>query len=94
MPPNLKEEVELDLLLQLEMAARQGDVMGGFNYPNIDWAEGTAYSLKARNFLNVLQDNIKPQLVDSMTRNYALLDLLIRNDTNLIADVEIRDNLN
>ena len=48
---------------------------------------------KARHFLNVLQDNFIGQMVDAPTRNNALLDLLITNNTGLITDVEIRGNL-
>ena len=43
--------------------------------------------------LNVLQDNFMFQMVDAPTRNNALLDLLITNNTDLITDVEIRGNL-
>lgn len=83
--------MELDLLSQLEMAARQGNViiMGDFNYLYIDRAEGIAHSLKARPFLNVPQDNFMSKLVDSPTSSNTFLDLLITKD----ADVEIWDNL-
>lgn len=71
----MKEE-ELELLSQLEIAGQQGNViiMEDFNYPDIDWAEGTAHSLKACHFMNVLQDNFMSRLVDSPARKNALLD--------------------
>lgn len=58
-PPNLKDEEETDLLSQLEIAVRQGNVMimGDINYLDIDWADRTTHSFKAHDFLNVLQDN-------------------------------------
>lgn len=67
-PPNLKEEEEFDLLSRLKIAVRQKNVfvMGDFNYPDIDWPEGTTHSL-----------NFMYQFVDSQIRNDALLDLLI-----------------
>ncbi|XP_073458774.1 uncharacterized protein [Aquarana catesbeiana] len=67
--------------------------MGDFNYPDIDWVEGTMHSSKAHQFLNVLQDNFMGQMVDAPTKNKALLDLLITNNTDLIMDVEIWGNL-
>lgn len=55
-PPNLKDEKETDLLSQIEMVVKQGNViiMADFNYPGIDRADGTAHSYKAHHFLNVL----------------------------------------
>lgn len=93
--PNLKDDKKTDFLSQIGMEVRQGNVivMGDFSYPDNDWAEGTAHSSKACHFLNVLHDNFMSQLVDALTRNNALLDLLITNKTELIADVEVRDNL-
>lgn len=72
------------------MVARQGNViiMGDFNYPDTDWADGTnGKSSKACHFL---QDNFMCQLVDTPTRNKALLDLLITNNAELFADMEVR----
>lgn len=90
-PPNLKAEEEIDLLSQLGMVGRQGNVtiMGDFSYSDIDWAGEAAYSFKTCVFLNVLQANIMCQLMDGPTKNI-LLDLRIANNTNLIADVESR----
>lgn len=94
-PQPEEEEVESDLLSQLGMAARKGNViiMGDFNYPELDLADGAAHSLKARHFFYVLQDNFMSQFVDSPTGKNALQDLLITNNSDLVADVEIQDNL-
>lgn len=93
-PPNLKDEEETDLLSQ-EMAVKQGNViiLGDFNYPDIDWIDETAYSSRTHYFVNVLEDNFMCQFTYTPTRNKALIDLLITNNTELIGDVEVRDNL-
>lgn len=39
--------------------------MGDFNYPNIDWADGTAQSTKARYILNVIPDNFISQIIEA-----------------------------
>lgn len=46
-------------------------IIGDFNYPNIDRADGTAHSSKTQHFLNVLRDNLfyVPVVVDAPTRN-------------------------
>lgn len=94
-PPNQKDEKESDLVSQLGMEARQGNVtiIGDSNYPDINWTDRTAHSFMACNFLNILQENFMCQLMDASTRSNALLDLIITNSTYLIADMEIRVNL-
>lgn len=67
--------------------------MGDFIYPDIDWADRIAHSFRDHHFLNVLLDNFMCKLVYAPTRKNALLDLLITNNTDLTADMEIRDNL-
>lgn len=52
-PPNLNEEEEFVLLWKDNVI-----IIGNFNYPDIYWADRTAHSFKARNFLNVLQDSM------------------------------------
>lgn len=80
MPPIMKDEKESQLFSQTEMAGKQGDIiMGKFNYPNIDLANGTAQSM-ACHFLNVLQDNFTEQMVEVPTRKNDLLDLIIINN--------------
>lgn len=77
-PPNLQDDYESDLLSQLRLAARPGNVIMGDSYPDIDWAGRTSF--KAHHFLNALQDNFMCQLVYAPARNNALLDLLISNN--------------
>lgn len=68
-------------------APLQSLMMGDFNYPAIDWAKRTAHSSEAHHFLNILQNNFMGQLAP--TRDKALLDRLITNNTDLIVDVGI-----
>lgn len=44
-PPNIKDEEECQFPLRIEIAVKQGNVinMGNFNYPDYNWANGTAY---------------------------------------------------
>ena len=94
-PPNVNEEVETQLIAQMERAARAGMViiMGDFNYPEIDWSNGTAATVKGQTFINLLQDNFKVQFIEAPTRNDALFDLVISNHAELITDVHIKEHL-
>lgn len=66
--------------------------MGDFDYPNTDWAGGTALLTKNHNFLNVMQYNFISQMVKAPSRINSLLDLIITNNLELIEDVVVRDN--
>ena len=89
-PPNVNEEVET-----MERAARAGAVikMGDFNYPEIDWINGTSGTVKGQKFKNLLQDNFMVQFIEAPTRNDALLDLIISNHAELITNVQIKEHL-
>lgn len=80
--------METHLLTLLEITGRQdnGIIMGTFNNPSTYWVDETASSTKAHHFLNV-------KMVKSPTRYNALLGLLITNNTELIGDMEVWDNL-
>ncbi|CAI9604872.1 unnamed protein product, partial [Staurois parvus] len=67
-PPSVNEEVETQLLAQIQRAARAGTViiMGDFNYPEIDWNNGSTGTVKGQTFLNLLQDNFMVQFIESL----------------------------
>ena len=94
-PPGVNEEVETQLFKQIEMAAKAGTVvlMGDFNYPDIDWKNGTAGTTKGRTFINLLHDNFMVQFVDTPTRKDALLDLVISNQAELVTNIHIKEHL-
>lgn len=58
------------LLSQITMTGKQDNViiMGGFNYCDIDCANGTAYSIKDCHILNLLQARFMEQMVEASTR--------------------------
>lgn len=66
-PPNIKDEEQIQLLSRIKMARRHGNViiMGDFNYPDIDWTNGTAHSVKACHFLNLLQNNLIDKMIEA-----------------------------
>uniref|UniRef100_A0A803K2X2 Reverse transcriptase domain-containing protein n=1 Tax=Xenopus tropicalis TaxID=8364 RepID=A0A803K2X2_XENTR len=94
-PPNVSEEEEAQLLLQIEKAASLGQViiMGDFNYPDIDWGNSTARTVNGNKFINLLHDNFMSQVVEEPTRNHAILDLVISNDPERIANVQVVEPL-
>lgn len=65
--PNFVDKKETHLFSQLEMAGRQGNViiMGNFNYPEIDWADGTAHSTKVCHFLNAMLESFMSQMAEA-----------------------------
>lgn len=94
-PPNSKKEEETCLLLQLEMAWGQGNVliMGDFNHSDLYWANGNAHSTKACHFFTILHINFMIRMGKSLNRDNVLLGILITNNIELIADVEMMGNL-
>lgn len=63
-----------------------------FNYSDTYWADGTAQWSKARHFLDVLKDNFMCQMGEDSGKTNALLELLFKNNTDLITDVVAKDN--
>lgn len=61
----IKGKEEFQFFSYNEMTGREGNVnnMSDFNYPKMDEAQGTAQSLQACHFLNLLQDNFIEQMV-------------------------------
>lgn len=89
---NIKDDEEFQVSGSFKgwIGWEQGNViiMSDFNYPDIDWAKGTAHSTKSLSFPKLRQfhgsDGRRPN---------ALLDLLISNNRELITDLQVRDNL-
>lgn len=95
-PPNVKDVEGSELFSQIEIASKQSDInMCGFNYANIDWANGIATKVnKNLPFLKCIPGQFHG--TDGKSPNEEkkkLLDLLISNLMELITDRQVRDNL-
>ena len=78
-PPDQEEEVDEGLFLQLQKASRSQALIltGEFNHPDICWKSGTANCKPSRKLRECIEDNSLVQVMESLTRGEALLDLLL-----------------
>ena len=71
------------------------NIMGDFNFPNIDWVTQTSSSSQGRDslesaeaFLDFIGHNMLTQVVDCPTRENSLLDLFLTNNDRVICNIE------
>ena len=66
--------------------------MDGFNYPGINWIDGSGFtnstSSEEQQFVDFIMDHYFYQLVDKPTRVNNILDLVLSNSPISIASVE------
>ena len=90
-PPDQKIEEDYKMMTGLKMAAKQKNcvVMGDFNYPHIDWANGCSNRGRESEFLDCLNDCAMEQMVTEPTRGEVILDLVLSNAEDLVRDVNV-----
>uniref|UniRef100_K7EZM4 Endonuclease/exonuclease/phosphatase domain-containing protein n=1 Tax=Pelodiscus sinensis TaxID=13735 RepID=K7EZM4_PELSI len=64
-------------------------IMGGFNYPHIDWIHVTSGREAEIKFLNGLNDCFLEQLVQEPTRGEAILDLVLSGVQDQVQDITV-----
>ena len=62
--------------------------MGDFNLSGIDWVEEQGSGRADEDFRVLVQDCFLTQFVDKPTRGSGVLDLLVKNDPNMVEEVE------
>jgi len=67
--------------------------MGDFNHPDICWEDNTARHMQSRRFLQSIDDNFLMQAVEEPMRRGVLLDLILMNKEELVADVKVGGSL-
>ena len=60
---------------------------GDFGYSDVCWENSTAVYKLAIRFLECIEDSVLLQMLDMLTRNSALLDLLLTNQDDLLDNV-------
>ena len=63
------------------------------SHPDICWKSGTTSCKQSRRLLERVKDNFLIQVIDSLTRREALLDLFLTTMEQLIRDVKIGGSL-
>ncbi|PKU34849.1 mitochondrial fission process protein 1 [Limosa lapponica baueri] len=94
-PPDHGEPIDEVFLLQLQEALHSQALvlLGHFNHPDICWKSSTVSCRQSRRFLECIGDNFLSQVIDSLTRGDAILDLMITKASELIGDVKIGGSL-
>ena len=64
-------------------------LMGGFNFPDINWEYHTAVTSKSGKFQKFVADNPLSQVLSEPARKDAFLDLLFVNREGLVGDVMV-----
>ena len=98
-PPNADHEFlqEFSRFLQCAKESKCKNVIipGDFNYPSIQWLDGSDFSTMEvstiNNFSDVLQETGLFQLINSPTRGQNILDLLLTNEY-LIDHISVTDD--
>ena len=74
------------------------NIMGDFNFPNIDWTSSTCVSSLGREqhesgeaLLNFIDHNILVQIVDKPTRNGNILELFLTNNERIIRNIDVTE---
>ena len=72
------------------------NIMGDFNFPNIDWVSSTCTPSQGREqyesgeaFLSFIDHNMLIQVVDKPTRNGNILDLFLTNNDRIIRSIDV-----
>ncbi|KAK4807115.1 hypothetical protein QYF61_018456 [Mycteria americana] len=94
-PPNQGDEANETLLWLLKEVSGQQNLvlMGDFNYPDICWENNTAVHKSSIRFLECIEDCFLLQMLDMLTRNSALLDLLLPNQEDLLDNTTTNGSL-
>ncbi|PKU47773.1 nipped-b-like protein [Limosa lapponica baueri] len=94
-PPNQSSEVDEAFYKQLGEILKSFAIVlvGDFNLPDICWEYNTADREQFRRFLECVEDNFLMQLISELTRESALLDLLLVNREELVGEVEVGGRL-
>ena len=68
--------------------------MGDFNYPNIQWSDGSGFSTIGSEigFIDLITDFSYLQLINSSTRGHNLIDLVLTTNEHLTDNFEITDD--
>ena len=63
--------------------------MGDFNFRNINWETGECTSVQEQKFLDIFEDNLLVQMVNSPTRKPNLLDLVLVGDPSAVTKCKV-----
>ena len=93
--PDQGEEVAEEFFLQLQQASfsQTLNLTGDFNHPDVSWGSSTANYKQSSKLLEYVEENFLVQVMESLTRADALLDLLLTNAEELLAEVKVGSNL-
>lgn len=94
-PPNSSNDFvcELNRFLKLVSESQFKDVVliGDFNYPNVNWTDGSGFSCVGVEtaFTNIIAEYNYIQLVQSPTRGNNIIDLVLTTNEHLIDNIEV-----
>jgi len=93
--PDQDERVDEALYRQIGEASRSKAqvLMGDFNHPNICWKDNTAGHRQSRRFLECVDDNFLPQVIEEPTMRDAMVDLVFTNKEGLVGNVKVKGSL-
>jgi len=93
--PDQGESIDEAFLLQLQEASHSQAffLVGDFSHPDVCWKRNTVSYEQSRRLLECIEDKFISQVMDSPTRQDAILDLLVTNASELIANVKIEGSL-
>ncbi|GAB0176922.1 mitochondrial enolase superfamily member 1 [Grus japonensis] len=94
-PPNQDNKTDEAIFGSLKQALGQQNLvlMSDFICPDICWKNNTAAHMSSIKFLECVEDCFLIQMLDVPTRNEALLDLLLKNEENLLCNISVSDSL-
>ena len=74
------------------------DIMGDFNFPNIEWVSHTCIPSQGREqyesaeaLLNFINHNMLTQVIDKPTRNGNILELFLTNNDRIIRNIDVQE---
>jgi len=87
-PPSQGEPIDKVCFLQLQEAScsQALDLLGYFNHPSLCWKSNTASYRQSRRLLECTEDNFLSQIIHSLNRGDAMLDMLVINTSELADD--------
>ncbi|XP_065512984.1 long-chain fatty acid transport protein 6-like [Caloenas nicobarica] len=68
-------------------------LLGGYNHPKICWKSSTESCRQSKRLLECIEYNFLSQVIESSTREDAILNLMVTNATELISDIRIGGSL-
>jgi ribonucleases P/MRP protein subunit RPP40 len=66
-------------------------LVGDFNYPDINWMDGTCHNTDSEQFITCLEDCFLTQHVMAPTRGENCLDLVITRDPDIVNQIDVVD---